>query len=100
MVFMSKDKSELIITCKCGCEDAVHLSIQPDSDDDSFAFLTYLKGNFYAEQGETHLRILGKKLRKIWAIIRNKDYYYSDILLSKDDFNLLVKYLNNLKTKE
>lgn len=33
------------------------------------------------------------KMRKIWCILRNKDYYYSDVILTKEDFAELKRYL-------
>ena len=34
-------------------------------------------------------------MRKIWSIIHNKDYTYSDILLSKEEFNKFKEYINS-----
>lgn len=54
-------------------------------------------GNFYTGQGETVFRVIRKKLEKIWAIIRNKDFYYSDILMTKDEFNEFREYINSIE---
>lgn len=35
-----------------------------------------------------------EKLKKIWAIICNKDFYYSDIVLTKDDFKEFKEWVN------
>ena len=35
-----------------------------------------------------------EKLKKIWAIISNKDFYYSDIVLTKDDFKEFKEWVN------
>lgn len=79
---------ELIVSCKCGCDEGIHFKIH-DCGDGEYAFLTYTNGNFYTQQ-----RPFFEKLKKIWAIIRNKDFYYSDIVLTKDDFNEFKEWVN------
>lgn len=51
--------------------------------------MTYLSGNWYKEQAG-----FIKKLKKIWAIIRNKDFYYSEIILNKKDWEEYKKWIN------
>ena len=87
-VFKNFKDDELIISCKCGCDEGIHLKIH-DCGDGEYAFLTYTNGNFYTQQ-----RPFFEKLKKIWAIIRNKDFYYSDIVLTKDDFNEFKEWVN------
>lgn len=91
----NKDGTELHIDCHCGCNDGIRLSIHKD-DFDYYCFMTYTNGNFYSEQNETMWRVFRKKLEKIWAIIRNKDYYYSDIVMTKDEFDEFREYINNI----
>lgn len=90
-VLRSKDNKELIVTCKCGCEDGIHIKIVEDSDE--FSYLTYTNGNFYREQYGV-FGTLKNKMNKILAIIRNKDHYYSDIILTKEDFAQFKEYVN------
>lgn len=87
-VFKNFEDDELIVSCKCGCDDGIHFKIQDDEDGD-YAFLTFTNGNFYSQQGSFF-----NKLRKIWAIIRNKDFYYSDITLTKDEFEEFKEWIN------
>lgn len=96
-VMMSKDKKELIVTCNCKCGDTIHFcKIEEDTNysDKEYAFLTYLNSNWYREQNKKTFRIIGEKIKKIWCIIRNKDFYYSDILMSKEDFEQFKEYIN------
>lgn len=95
-VFKSRDDKELIISCKCGCDEGIRFQIDKD-DYDMYSVVTYLSGNFYAEQGETFWRVLCKKLKKIWAVIRNKDFYYSEIIMTKDDFTEFKEYINSIE---
>ena len=94
-VFKTKDEKELVVTCKCGCQDAIHIKVDDeDKDSDYYAIQTYMNGNWYRDQDDRVFRTIGRKLKKIWAIIRNKDYYYSDVLMSYEDFKKFKEYIN------
>ena len=95
-VLKNKDGTELYIDCHCGCNDGIRVRIHKD-DFDYYCFWTYTNGNFYTEQGETIFKTIRKKLEKIWAIIRNKDFYYSDVLMTKDEFNEFREYINSIE---
>ena len=95
-VLMNKDKTELIITCNCGCNEAAHLIIDKE-DPDYYAIACFMSGNWYRDQDDTILRVIGRKLKKIWSIIRNKDYYYSDIIMRKSNFKILKNYINEIE---
>jgi hypothetical protein len=94
-IMVSEDKKELIVTCECGCEDIVHIKVNDeDKSNDCYGFITYANGNFYCEQENSFLCVLKRKIKKIWAIICNKDYCYSEILMSYEDFQRLKEYIN------
>ena len=93
-VMISDNKKELIVTCKCSCQDTIHIKVDDkDKDADYYAIQTYMSGNWYRYQEDTVIRCIGRKLKKSWAIIRNKDYYYSDVLMSRDDFRKYKEYI-------
>lgn len=94
-VLKNTNGNELLVDCNCGCDTGIRFRIDRD-DFDMYCFMSYTNGNFYTEQGMTVWGILCKKLQKIWAIIRNKDYYYSEIVLSKDDFETFREYVNSV----
>lgn len=89
----NKDGTELYIDCHCGCNEGIRIKVCKD-DLDHYCFWTYTNGNFYAEQNESIWRVFRKKMRKIWAIIRNKDFYYSDIIMTKSEFEDFMEYIN------
>lgn len=94
-VMISDNKKELVVTCRCGCEDAIHIKVDDeDKDTDYYAIQTYMNGNWYCNQDDKIFRTIGRKLMKIWAIIRNKDYYYSDVLMSCEDFKKYKEYID------
>lgn len=92
-VLTSKDEKDLIVTCSCGCEDSVHLCIVRWSEDD-YAFMMFMNGSFSSEQDKTFWKVFKEKVKKIWAIIRNKDFYYHDIRMNKEDFETFKEYIN------
>lgn len=86
-VFKTTDSKEMILSCKCGCDEGIRVRIEQDND--SYSYITYLSGNWYKEQG--HFR---DKLKKIWAILRSKDYCYSEVILDKKDWNDFKEWIN------
>lgn len=85
----------MILTCECGCENAIHIRVDDTNKDyDCYAIQTYMNGNWYRDQDDTVFRYIGRKLKKIWAIIRSKDFYYSELTMSYDDFLKYKEYVN------
>ena len=92
-VLMTNDKKELITTCHCGCDEGIRIKIYPE-DNDTYSFITYVKGHFYSEQDRTLLRVLFWKLKRIWKILIGKDFYYSEIIMNKDEYEEFKGYIN------
>ena len=97
-VLLDKEKKELIATCDCRCGSSIHITID-NEDDDCYAFLSYMSSNWYNEQNGCG-NIFMKKLKKIWAIIRNKDHHYTETIMSKEDFKTFADYILNHYTKQ
>lgn len=96
-VFINKSKNtdEIIVTCMCRCDDGIHISIVKD-DYDYYSVLSYINSNYYRDQDANVLRIIANKIKKIWTILRGKDYYYSEILMNKEDFEQFREYINSI----
>lgn len=94
-VLKSKDGKELLVDCYCGCNDGVRIRLDKD-DYDFYYFMSYTNGNFYRDQNEKLFSTLSKKLKKIWAIVRNKDFYYAEIIMDGNDFNEFKEYINSI----
>ena len=95
-VLKNQDGTEILVDCNCGCDKGVRIRICND-DYDFYCFMSYTNGQFFTEQGDTLWHVFTKKLKKIWAIIRNKDYYYHEVMMSKDEFNMFKEYINNIQ---
>lgn len=95
-VLKDKNGTELLIDCNCGCDNGMRFRIDKD-DTDYYCFASYTNGKFYTEQSEGMWRVFCKKLKKILAIIRNKDFYYTEFFMTKDEFNEFREYINSIE---
>ena len=95
-IMKSKDGKNLIVDCNCGCDEGLRIRIN-EFNEDTYAIITYTSGNFYKDQKLSCWSIFKLKCRKIWRIIRGKDYCYSEILVSKEEYNELKDFINNTK---
>ena len=94
-VYMTKDKKEIIVTCNCRCGASFHISVDDEwKEDDWYAFLCFMKGNFDAEYERNPWRAFVVKMKKIWTILRGRDYYYSDTVMNKAEFEEFKAYVN------
>lgn len=88
-VMKSDDGLNIFVDCVCGCCNGVRFRIDKD-EYNYYTLMTYMEGC----KKDTSWRVFRKKFEKIWAIIRNKDYYYSDILMTKDEFETFKEHIN------
>ena len=60
------------------------LKVIVDKEDmeDSGVLMAFFSSNYYHTQNMSIFNVIKTKLKKIWYIIRNKDYCYSEILLT------------------
>jgi hypothetical protein len=68
-----------------------------NEDNDFYCFMTYTNSKFYTEQCEGMWRVLCIKLKKIRAIIRNKDFHYTETFLTKAEFDEFKEYINSIE---
>ena len=99
MVYSNKEKTSLILDCSCGCGDGIEIQVAAeDDDDDSYAWIQIIASKWYTDQDTCRTRI-AKKAKKIWMIIRNKDYHHNEILMKKADWKDFVELINALNKK-
>ena len=91
-VLKSEDGKELLVDCSDGCDEGMRLRIDPEGPF-GFCFVSFTSGNYYRDQ-YTMWDLFCKKLKKIIAIIRNQDYYYSEIEMTYEDFERFKEYIN------
>ena len=90
-ILESVEGKDLVLFCECGCDTGIHIKVDVD-DNDLYSVLTYTNGAFYDSQRGV-IGTIVNKLKKIWDIIWNKDYYYSEVLLSKEDFQKVKEWI-------
>lgn len=101
-VLKSDDGKELMVICKCGC-DGLHIKLETDYVDDNdpernlYCYATYMNSNWYRDQDKKIQYVILDKLKKIWAIIQSKDFYYSEICMMRKDFETFREYINEVK---
>lgn len=98
-VLFNQERTEMIISCDCCCDSGYHFRIEKNKIEDfeDYCFCTVLNGNWYMEQDKTLMKIWFNKLRKIWAILRNKDHYYSEVVMSKKDFEEFKHWIGEVE---
>lgn len=93
MVVNEKGKRYKTMFCKCGCGNGVIL--KADNDKDFGVSLQLVSDNFYA--GCNNRRNLFKeRVKRIWYIIRGKEYCYFDLLIDKDELQEFKEFVARL----
>lgn len=99
-LMINDDKTDLIVNCNCGCDNSVHIRIEPDDGFEEYCYLSILNSNFYRDQNMSLIAVIKTKLKKIWAVIRNKDYYYAEICMTVKDYEIFKQYINQFGGNE
>lgn len=85
-------KDEYVAFCKCGCGEGVIL--KADNDDHELS-LQFVSDNFYLMQNKGKMS-LKEKLKRIWFIIRGKEYCYFDILINEEKLQEFKEFVARL----
>lgn len=108
MNFYKKDKSgisaghklsectKVIVDCNDGCGNAICISQEDFIKDYKEVYISLVSSLFYSRQKESFSR----KCKRIWDIIRNKEYTYFDICISYDQLREYIDNLNDFYEKE
>lgn len=88
----SDDGQQAALFCSCGCYNGVTMKF--DKEDQTF-FLSLVSDDFYTMQ-TTALRRFVEKIKRIWCVIRNKEYSYTEIVIEKDDLDAFKEFVANL----
>lgn len=91
-VLFSKDKKDLLLDCDCGCSSGIHFRIDAE-DPDMYMIMSYINSNWYRDQ-TTGWDRFKDKVKKIWCILRNKEYQYAEQVITKEGFEQFKKYIN------
>lgn len=82
-------ENEFVTFCKCGCRNGIVL--KADNEDNDLS-LQIVSDNFYTMQNKGEMTIK-EKIKRIWYIIRGKEYCYFDILIDKDELQEFKEFV-------
>lgn len=96
MIFKSKDGNNIYADCHCGCDSGLRIRVDKEDIRDLYVVVSYTSADFYKNQATWFSR-LKLKLQKIWAILRNKDFYYSEVCMTKEEYQDFKKIINDVE---
>lgn len=85
-------ENEYVTFCECGCRNGVVLKFDNEDDDLSVQLVS---DNFYTMQNKGKVS-LKEKIKRIWCIIRDKEYCYFDILIGKNEIQKFKEFVAKL----
>lgn len=85
-------ENEFITFCKCGCGNGIVL--KADNEDEEVS-LQIVSDNFYSMQNKGKMSIK-EKIKRIWCIIKGKEYCYFDILIEKGELQEFKEFVAKL----
>lgn len=96
MVVKDSSGRDAFADCHCGCDSGLRIRVDKEDTVDLYVVVSYTSADFYKNQ-TTWFSRLKLKLQKIWAIIRNKDFYYSEVCMTKEEFQDFKKIINDVE---
>ena len=99
MVYQSKDHQSVFVNCSCGCGEGLEIRLNKYSQEEGDICISMVESKWYSEQigGWAHLK---KKVKRLWRLVCNKDYYYSELILKNEQLTQLIEALQILQEKE
>ena len=82
MFIKNENEKYCVLHCSCGCNSGVLLRAEKDED---FGSSLSLVSDVYYTIQQTAWSKFTEKCKRIWAIIRNKEYCYFDICIDNED---------------
>ena len=85
-------ENEFVTFCKCGCGNGIVL--KADNEDGEVS-LQIVSDYFYLMQNKGKMSIK-EKIKRIWCIIKGKEYCYFDIVIEKDELQEFKEFVEKL----
>jgi hypothetical protein len=90
-----KDSKEQVFFCKCGCHNGICFKFDYDEEYTPTLNISLVNDLFYINQLGFFKRFI-EKLKKIYCIIFNKEYYYFDIVIEDEEINRLKEVIKSI----
>lgn len=94
MVYKTENCNSLIVNCSCRCGDGLEFTIS-NFNNVAEVWMTQTTYSWNTEN-TTFWNRFKLKLKRLWSVLCNREYYYTEIILSKDDFSTFVEYVNEM----
>ena len=88
-------KNLLNVNCSCRCGDGFMIRLCYDHDDTDYVTLATTTSGFYSHQ-DTFWGIIKRRIKAAWFMLRGKEYYLHDIVLTKADWCEFIANINGV----
>ena len=92
----SSDDKQFIIDCNCGCGEGLKFVIDKEDSVDYYCLTSFISSDWYNKQKDNFWQVIYNKLKRIWFVLRDKDYQYSEFYMSKNEFCEFKEYIDSL----
>ena len=82
------------VYCSCGCGSGIVLKAEKDGD---YGYFLSLVSDKWYTSSTTAWERFKEKCKRIWCIIRNKEYYYFDICVRKKDLEEFKEFVAKME---
>lgn len=96
MVFYNENETEKMVidTCNCGCGSVFHIT--RTTDDPEEYYISLHSSNWYSESTSAWDKFK-TKMKRLWCVLRNKEYLYMDVCLTPQEFKEFTQKLEELQ---
>lgn len=93
MFMKSKDEKYCGLYCSCGCAEGITFKVENVKEVGVHIGLVSDTWRVYGLTGWDRFKA---KCKRIWAILRNREYYYFDIFVGGEDINEFKEFVAKL----
>lgn len=92
MIMTNKEKDTIALLGSCGISEGVVLQVDSCGNDIDGYDISLVSDTYYLDH-YTEKNRFREKLKRIWKILRNQEYYYFDIYVSAEDIKEFKKFV-------
>jgi len=104
MIYSELNTKNFIVNCHCGCQDGLEFRFEREDDsvkghEDkgvTYYYISVCTSKWDAEQDHGFARFK-YNLRKIWSILCGKDFYYSELVLTPEEWKQFKEKVNEVE---
>lgn len=98
MLMKSEDGRQCAVYCSCGCDNGVVLKAMFDGD--SLYELSLVSDIWCVCREKYGIVRLIEKCKRIWRILRGKEYHYFNICISSEDMKEFKEFVASIQRSE